>query len=85
MSSALLVGRAREVSAIDEGLAALDRGEGSPGRERKQGAASERARSNVQRRIPHALEQVTLASARFGEYLTATVRTGTFCVYAPRV
>jgi len=79
-------GRAERASAEIEVLRSeLERAFGLGGRERKQGTASERARSNVQRRITHALEQVTLASARLGEHLTATVRTGTYCVYAPSV
>jgi hypothetical protein len=60
----------------------LERAFGLGGRERKQGSASERARSNVQRRITHALAQITAASPRLGEHLTATIRTGTYCVYA---
>lgn len=77
-------GRAERASVELEALRSeLERAFGLGGRERKQGSASERARSNVQRRITHALEQVTLASARLGEHLTATVRTGTYCVYTP--
>ncbi|HWP06679.1 MAG TPA: AAA family ATPase [Polyangiaceae bacterium] len=77
-------GRAERAAEEMEALRSeLARAFGLGGRERKLGAASERARSNVQRRITHALEQVTLASARLGEHLTATVRTGTYCVYTP--
>ncbi len=63
--------------------AELERAFGLGGRERRVGAASERARSNVQRRISHGLEQIRAASPRIGEHLTATIRTGTYCVYAP--
>lgn len=62
----------------------LERAFGLGGRERKVGAASERARSNVQRRIAHGIEQIGAASARIGEHLAATIRTGTYCVYEPR-
>jgi len=63
--------------------AELERAFGLGGRERKIGAASERARSNAQRRIAHALEGVRAASPRLGEHLAACIRTGTYCVYAP--
>jgi hypothetical protein len=63
--------------------AELERAFGLGGRQRKIGAASERARSNVQRRIAHALDQIQAASPRLGDHLTATIRTGTYCVYDP--
>ena len=78
-------GRLERANAEIEALGAeLERAFGLGGRERRVGAASERARSNVQRRISHALEQVREASPRLGEHLVASVRTGTYCVYAPR-
>jgi hypothetical protein len=77
-------GRAARASAQIEALTAeIERAFGLGGRERKVGAASERARTNVQRRISHALEQIRTASPRLGEHLAATVRTGTYCCYAP--
>jgi len=79
-------GRVERASAEIEALRAeLERAFGLGGRERKQGAASERARSNVQRRITHALAQVAAASPRVGEHLVATIRTGTYCTYSPGV
>jgi hypothetical protein len=63
--------------------AELERAFGLGGRERKIGAASERARSNVQRRISHGIEQVRAGSAKLGEHLAATIRTGTYCSYEP--
>jgi hypothetical protein len=78
-------GRVEQANAeIDALSAELERAFGLGGRERKLGAASERARSNAQRRIAHALEQVRAASMRLGEHLAATLKTGTYCVYAPR-
>jgi hypothetical protein len=71
---------AREIEALQT---ELERALGLGGRERKWGATSERARSNVQRRIAHAIEQVRCASARLGEHLGASVRTGTYCSYTP--
>lgn len=79
-------GRVERTSAEIEALhAELERAFGLGGRERKQGTASERARSNVQRRITHAVAQIAAASPRFGEHLTAAIRTGTYCVYSPGV
>lgn len=61
----------------------LERAVGIGGRARKSGSASERARSNVQRRVNHALQQIRAASPRLGEHLTASIRTGTYCCYEP--
>ncbi len=61
----------------------LERAVGLGGRARKTGSASERARSNVQRRVNHALQQIRAASPRIGEHLTASIRTGTYCCYEP--
>jgi hypothetical protein len=75
-------GRFERASAEIEALGAeLERAFGLGGRERRAGAASERARTNVQRRVTHALAQIGAASPRLGEHLTATIRTGTYCVY----
>lgn len=76
---------ARAQHEIEALTAELERAFGLGGRERRVGAASERARSNVQRRISHGLEQIRAASTRLGEHLTATLKTGTYCVYAPTV
>jgi hypothetical protein len=78
------MGRATRAAEQIEALTAeIERAFGLGGRERKVGAASERARTNVQRRISHALDQIRAASPRLGEHLAATVRTGTYCSYAP--
>jgi hypothetical protein len=61
----------------------LERAVGLGGRDRKVGAPSERARSNVKRRLQHAIDQIAKGSPRLGEHFTATVRTGTYCVYEP--
>jgi AAA ATPase domain len=79
------LGRAERASEEIGALSAeLERAFGRGGRERKAAAVSERARSNVQRRIAHAIEQIGAGSARLREHLSASVRTGTYCVYAPR-
>jgi hypothetical protein len=78
-------GRIERANAEIEALESeLERAFGLGGRERKVGSASERARSNVQRRITHALQQIRAASPRLGEHLAESLRTGTHCCYAPR-
>ena len=47
------------------------------------GAAVERARVNVQRRVKDAIRRIGEQSPGLAEYLTWTVRTGTFCSYRP--
>ena len=74
---------ARASTEIEALTAEIERAFGLGGRERKVGAASERARTNVQRRIAHALEQIRAGSPRLGEHLAATLRTGTYCSYEP--
>jgi hypothetical protein len=61
----------------------LSRGVGLGGRERRAGAAAERARVNVQRRLKDALERIAAADAELGRHLARSVRTGTFCCYEP--
>jgi hypothetical protein len=70
----------REIEALSR---EIERAFGLGGRARRAGAASERARSNIQRRIAHAIDQIRAASPRLGEHLAASVHTGTYCVYAP--
>jgi hypothetical protein len=78
------LGRAERARAeIDALSAEIERAFGLGGRARKVGAASERARSNIQRRIAHAIAQIGAASPRLGEHLIASVQTGTYCLYAP--
>jgi hypothetical protein len=78
-------GRCERATAEIELLGAeLERAFGLGGRERRVGAASERARTNVQRRVAHAVDQVRAASPRLGEHLAASIRTGTYCVYEPK-
>jgi hypothetical protein len=72
----------REAEAIrDE----LTRAIGLGGRARRTGSAVECARSNVQRRIRATLEHIETACPRLARHLTASVRTGTFCAYEPRL
>jgi tetratricopeptide (TPR) repeat protein len=73
----------RARTELDALTAEVERAVGLGGRDRKVGAASERARSNVQRRISHALQQIRAAAPRLGEHLVAAVHTGMYCVYKP--
>jgi hypothetical protein len=61
----------------------LARGVGLGGRERRAGAAAERARVNVQRRLKDALDRIAAADPELGRHLSRSLRTGTFCRYDP--
>lgn len=69
-----------ELAAIEAELA---RALGLGGRARRAGAAVERARVNVQRRLRSAIERVAEASPALGKHLSRSVRTGTYCAYEP--
>jgi predicted ATPase len=56
---------------------------GLGGRGRKAASVAERARVNVTKRIKIALRKISEQHPTLGEHLTQTIRTGTFCVYAP--
>jgi len=76
--------RAEKARAEREALAdELARGVGLGGRERRAGAAAERARVNVQRRLKDALDRIAAADPDLGRHLSRSVRTGTFCCYEP--
>jgi hypothetical protein len=78
------VGRAEKAGDEIEALTIeLERAVGLGGRERRAGGAAERARSNVQRRLAHAIQQIRAGSRRLGEHFAATIKTGTLCVYRP--
>jgi len=76
--------RAEKARAEREALAdELARGVGLGGRDRRTGAAAERARVNVQRRLKDALDRIAAADPDLGRHLSRSVRTGTFCCYEP--
>ncbi|HWA72870.1 MAG TPA: AAA family ATPase [Polyangiaceae bacterium] len=78
------LGRAARARAELEFLSAeLSRAIGLGGRARRAGAASERARSAVQRRIRSAIERIREQSPELGELLTRTVKTGNECLFLP--
>jgi tetratricopeptide (TPR) repeat protein len=70
----------REIDALAEELA---RATGLGRRERRAGSLTERARINVQRRLSDVITRVHTADPALARYLEATVKTGTFCSYAP--
>jgi tetratricopeptide (TPR) repeat protein len=61
----------------------LARAVGLGGRERRAGSAAERARLNVTRAIKAAEDTIAALHPALGDYLRATIRTGTFCAYEP--
>lgn len=69
-----------EIQFLTKELAAA---EGLGGRVRRTGSAAEKARVNVTRAIRTAIGRVAEHSAELGQHLDTTVRTGTFCSYAP--
>jgi non-specific serine/threonine protein kinase len=73
--------RARE--EIDALAAQLAAALGLGGRDRRAASDSERTRINVQRRLKNAIERIASGDAELGRYLARTIKTGSFCGYAP--
>jgi tetratricopeptide (TPR) repeat protein len=61
----------------------LARAVGLGGRDRRAASASERARSGVTRAIRQGIARIGEHHPQLGEHLKRTVRTGTYCAYAP--
>ena len=61
----------------------LSRAFGLGGRERPGGSAAERARVNVRRRIKDAIERIREQLPEAGRHLDNTIKTGSYCRYAP--
>lgn len=76
----------REARAEDE-IAALAhelaRAVGLHGSDRRAASATERARVNVTRAVKSAIDRIAEHDRSLGHHLSTTVRTGTFCAYAP--
>ncbi len=68
----------REQAALE---AEVSRALGLGGKSRQAGSTSERARSNVQRRLKDAIERVSEVSPELGAWLSRCVRTGTYCSF----
>jgi hypothetical protein len=75
--------RARE--ELDQIVEHLSGALGIGGRSRPLGSAAERARSAVTWRIRNAIRKIANVHPRLGRHLQNSVRTGTFCAYAPEV
>jgi TolB-like protein/tetratricopeptide (TPR) repeat protein len=75
--------RARE--ELDALVEELQKALGLRGRPRKLNDPAERARTAVTWRIRSAIKRVAAAHPRLGQHLASSVKTGTFCVYAPEV
>lgn len=71
-------------SELDALRRELSRAVGLGGRTRRAGAAAERARISAQRRIREAIRKIRDVDPELGDYLERTIKTGVFCVYAPR-
>ncbi len=56
---------------------------GLGGRDREQGAASERARAAVTKALRAAIDRIARFEPALGEVLSRTIRTGVFCAYEP--
>jgi hypothetical protein len=74
---------ARAEEELDFIAGELSRAVGLGGRDRRAGAAAERARVAVQKRVKEAIRKVEEGAPALGRHLTLTVRTGTFCAYHP--
>jgi hypothetical protein len=61
----------------------ISRAVGLGGRDRRAASASERARINITRAIKIALERIAEHNPALATLLTNSIRTGTFCSYAP--
>jgi hypothetical protein len=69
-----------EIQSIAEQLAGAV---GLGGRDRLAASTVERARINVQRCLKDALARITAADPALGRYLSAAVKSGTYCSYQP--
>jgi hypothetical protein len=68
---------------IDALVGELARAAGLGGRDRPQSSPAERARVNVTKAIRTAIKLIERQSPALAEHLTASIRTGRFCSYAP--
>ena len=75
--------RARAEAEIAALADELSRSVGLGGRERRAGAASERARINVQRRVRDAIRRIERELPELGRHLSWAVKTGVFTSYSP--
>lgn len=78
---------AEQVDKIQEEIDALGRelkrAFGLGGRDRRAASSAERARINVKRAIKAAIERINEHNPDMGRFFASSIRTGTFCTYAP--
>src|SRR5207302_450392 len=74
---------ARDRAELDAVVEELARATGLGGRDRRTASDSERARVAATRAIRSALERISQALPELGRHLRHSVRTGTYCAYAP--
>jgi tetratricopeptide (TPR) repeat protein len=78
------LGRAERARAeVDFLQQELSRAVGLGGRDRRASSASERARVNVTRAIVATIRKISEQHPSLAQYLSTTIRTGTFCAYEP--
>ena len=78
------VGRANRAREELDALATQLAGAvGLGGRDRRAASDVERARINVQRRLKDAVDSITEVDPALGRYLSAALKTGTYCSYTP--
>lgn len=75
--------RERLAGELDFLTAELERAFGLGGRERRGGAAAERARVSVTRAIRYATRRIAEQDPDLADHLDRSIRTGAFCAYAP--
>jgi len=81
LSDASRVARAREeLELLSEQFASAV---GLGGRDRRAASDMERARINVQRRLKSAIGSIAVCDAELGRYLSAAIKTGTYCSFVP--
>jgi tetratricopeptide (TPR) repeat protein len=78
------IGRVEKLEEESEFLVQeLSRAVGLGGRRRKAGSAAERARLNVTVTLKNTIARITKHHKALGQHLAHTIKTGTFCSYAP--
>jgi non-specific serine/threonine protein kinase len=78
------VGRVERIrNELDALAGELTRALGLGGKDRRAASTTERARINVQRRLKDAIRRVSAEDDELGRHLELSIKTGTFCMYAP--
>jgi tetratricopeptide (TPR) repeat protein len=76
------VTRAEAIEAeVDSLRRELSRAVGLGGRDRRAASAAERARQSITKSIKSALDNIVQSRAPYGDHLSRSIKTGTFCCY----